>query len=189
MVDRMIASKVAASSRADTERRFAQSMSTDAGSRRCGRGRCWIGWTAQSPAAKAELLDLLIYVGGAKALAGIGTAANSDDDALADAATQALGKWLTPRHRAVLLDLAQNGNAKYRTRCLRGYIRVIRQFGLRPNQRLKMSRTAFDAATRDEERKLVLDTLTRFPSAARIENGHAASGATRRYSRQRVKRR
>ncbi len=49
-----------------------------------------------SPAAKAELLDLLIYVGGQKALEAIGTAANSDDDALADAATQALGKWLTP---------------------------------------------------------------------------------------------
>ncbi len=121
-----------------------------------------------SPTAKAELLDLLIYVGGAKALAGIGAAANSGDDALADSATQALGKWLTPDVAPVLLDLAQNGDEKFRVRCLRGYIRVIRQFGLPAKQRLKMSRTAFDAATRDEERQLVLDTLTRFPSAAAL---------------------
>lgn len=122
-----------------------------------------------SAVAKAELLDLLIYVGGTKALDGIGAAAKSGDDALADAATQALGKWLTPDVAPVLLDLAQNGNEKYRVRCLRGYIRVIRQFGLRQGQRLQMSKTAFKTATRDEERKLVLDTLTRFPSAASLK--------------------
>ena len=31
-----------------------------------------------------------------------------------------------------------------------------------------MSRKAFAASTRDEERKLVLDTITRFPSAAAL---------------------
>jgi HEAT repeat protein len=116
--------------------------------------------------AKAELLDLLIYVGGDKALDGIATAARSSDDGLADAATKALGEWLTPDVAPVLIDLAQNGNTNYRVRCLRGYIRVIRQFGLKPGERLEMSKTAFDAATRDDERKLVLDTLTRFPSPA-----------------------
>jgi HEAT repeat protein len=124
--------------------------------------------SSASPAAKAELLDLLIYVGGAKALDGIGVAANSVDDGLADSATQALGKWLTPDVAPVLLTLAKSGNQKYRTRCLRGYIRVIRQFGLKSNQRLQMSKSAFKAATRDEERKLVLDTLTRFPSVAAL---------------------
>ncbi len=122
-----------------------------------------------SPTAKGELLDLLIYVGGAKALEGIGAAAKSGDDAIADSATQALGKWLTPDVAPVLLDLAQNGNPKFRIRCLRGYIRVIRQFGLRQGQRLQMSRTALKVATRDEERKLILDTLTRFPSAASLK--------------------
>ena len=121
-----------------------------------------------SPAAKAELLDLLIYVGGQKALEAIGTAASSDDDVLADAATQALGKWLTPDVAPVLLELATSGNEKYRVRCLRGYIRVIRQFGLKPNQRLRMSKQAFGAATRDEERKLVLDTYTRFPAVSSL---------------------
>jgi len=121
-----------------------------------------------SATAKAELLDLLIYVGGAKALVGVGNAAKSNDDGLANSATQALGKWLTPDVAPVLLELAQSGNEEYRVRCLRGYIRVIRQFGLPANQRLRMSKTAFNVATRDEERKLVLDTLTRFPSAAAL---------------------
>ena len=116
--------------------------------------------------AKGELLDLMIYVGGEQALTGIGNAAKGDDDALADSATQALGKWLTPDVAPVLLDLAVNGNDQFRIRCLRGYIRVIRQFGLKGNARLQMSKTAFKAATRDEERKLVLDTVTRFPSVA-----------------------
>ena len=117
-----------------------------------------------TPSVRAELLDLLIYVGGTKALEAIGTAARSDDSALADAATQALGKWLTPDVAPVLLELAKNGREEYRIRCLRGYIRVIRQFGLKTGQRLQMSKQAFGVATRDEERKLILDTYTRFPA-------------------------
>ncbi|TWU38253.1 HEAT repeat domain-containing protein [Novipirellula artificiosorum] len=118
----------------------------------------------ESAAAKIELMDLLIYVGGEQALSGVQRAAEGDEDSAADAATQALGKWLTPDAAPVLLELAQSGNEKFRVRCLRGYIRIIRQFGLKPGQRLQMSKQAFAAATRDEERKLVLDTLTRFPS-------------------------
>ena len=117
-----------------------------------------------TPSMRAELLDLLIYVGGAKALEAIGEAARSDDNALADAATQALGKWLTPDVAPVLLELAKDGREEYRIRCLRGYIRVIRQFGLKTGQRLQMSKQAFGVATRDEERKLILDTYTRFPT-------------------------
>jgi HEAT repeat protein len=119
--------------------------------------------TDASPAAQTELMDLLIYVGGQQALAGAQAAAAGDDDAAANAATQALGRWLTPDAAPVLLELAKSGNSAYRVRCLRGYIRIIRQFGMRPGQRLQMIKLAFAAASRDEERKLVLDTLTRFP--------------------------
>ncbi|MEE2990462.1 MAG: HEAT repeat domain-containing protein [Planctomycetota bacterium] len=120
--------------------------------------------TGASVVVQTELMDLLVYVGGKQALAGAQAAAKSDDESTADAATRALGKWLTPDAAAVLLELAKSGNPAYRVRCLRGYIRIIRQFGLRPGQRLQMSKMAFAAASRDEERTLVLDTLTRFPS-------------------------
>ena len=119
--------------------------------------------TDASAAAQIELMDLLIYVGGQQALAGVQAAAEGDDKSAADAATRALGRWLTPDAAPLLLELANSGNPAYRVRCLRGYIRIIRQFGLRSGQRLQMSRKAFAAASRDEERKLVLDTLTRFP--------------------------
>ena len=82
----------------------------------------------------------MIYVGGKKAIEGIAEAANSKDDAIADAATRALGKWLTPDVAPVLLELAKDGNPKYRIRCLRGYIRVFRQFGLKSGQRLQTRR-------------------------------------------------
>lgn len=117
-----------------------------------------------SAADQIELMDLLVYVGGQQALDGLRATARGNDDAAADAATQALGRWLTPNAAPVLLELAKSGNEKYRVRCLRGYIRIIRQFGLRSGQRLQMSKQAMAAATRDTERKLVLDTLTRFPS-------------------------
>ena len=120
--------------------------------------------TDASTAAQIELMDLLVYVGGQQALAGAQAAAEGDDKSAADAATRALGRWLTPDAAPLLLELAKSGNPAYRVRCLRGYIRIIRQFGLRAGQRLQMSRKAFAAASRDEERKLVLDTLTRFPS-------------------------
>ena len=116
-----------------------------------------------TPSATPMKEALLIYVGGQRALAGAQTAAAGDDDATANAATQALGRWLTPDAAPVLLELAKSGNSAYRVRCLRGYIRIIRQFGMRPGQRFQMSKLAFAAASRDEERKLVLDTLTRFP--------------------------
>jgi HEAT repeat protein len=121
--------------------------------------------TDASATAQVELMDLIIYVGGETALAGVTAAAEGDDDSAVDAATQALGKWLTPDAAEVLLELAESGNPAYRVRCLRGYIRIIRQFGLKTGQRLQMSKKAFAAAGRDEERKLVLDTLTRFPSS------------------------
>ena len=137
--------------------------------------------TDASPDAQTELMDLLIYVGGKQALAGAQTAAEGDDQSAANAATQALGRWLTPDAAPVLLELAQSGNPAYRVRCLRGYIRIIRQFGLRAGQRLQMSKKAFAAASRDEERKLVLDTLTRFPSSQglRMITPHLGNSALR----------
>jgi len=137
--------------------------------------------TDAAPAAQTELMDLLIYVGGPQALAGAQAAAEGDDENAANAATQALGRWLTPDAAPVLLELAKSGNPAYRVRCLRGYIRIIRQFGLRPGQRFQMSKLAFAAASRDEERKLVLDTLTRFPSiqGLRMVVPHLANSSLR----------
>ena len=167
LLDRLIAAQ--SSETADSIREALRKACQRMPNRDAAAGVLLERMSGASAGAVAEITDLLIYVGGESALAGLQTAANGSNDAAIDAATQALGKWLTPDVAPVLLALAQTGHENYRVRCLRGYIRVIRQFGLRPNERLQMSRQAFDAATRDVERNLVLDTLTRFPSAAGLK--------------------
>lgn len=122
--------------------------------------------SSASITAKSDLLELVGAVGGQKALEGVSAAAKTGSEELQDAATRVLGGWMSPDAAPVLLDLAQKGSDKFKVRTLRGYIRIIRQFGLPVDQRLAMSQTAMDVATRDDERRLVLDALTRVPSAA-----------------------
>jgi HEAT repeat protein len=128
---------------------------------------------AAVPQASGEtrlvLLDLLGVVGGQTALKGVAAAVKEGSDELQDAATRVLGGWMTPDAAPVLLELAKTGSDKYKVRTLRGYIRIIRQFGLPDDQRLAMCREALQAASRDQERQLVLDALTRIPSPAAME--------------------
>jgi HEAT repeat protein len=122
--------------------------------------------SAASATAKSDLLDLVGVVGGDKALGGVAEAAKGGSDEIQDAATRVLGGWMSPDAAPVLLDLAKTGNDKFKIRCLRGYIRIVRQFGLPDDQRLAMCRQAMDVATRDDEKRLVLDALTRVLSPA-----------------------
>jgi len=119
-----------------------------------------------STASKSHLLELLGAVGGRKALQVVSAAARSDSEEIQDAATRVLGEWMSPDAAPVLFDLAQKGNDKFKVRTLRGFIRIIRQFGLPDDVRLAMCREAMELATRDDERRLVLDALTRVPSPA-----------------------
>lgn len=128
---------------------------------------------AAVPQASSEkrlvLLDLLGVVGGPTALKGVAAAVREGNDELQDAATRVLGAWMTPDVAPVLLELAKTGSAKYKVRTLRGYIRIIRQFGLPDDERLTMCREAIEAASRDQEKQLVLDALTRIASSAAME--------------------
>jgi HEAT repeat protein len=128
---------------------------------------------AAVPRAPSEtrivLLDLLGVVGGQTALKGVAAAVREGNDELQDAATRVLGGWMTPDVAPVLLELASTGSDKYKVRTLRGYIRIIRQFGLPDDERLAMCRKAMEAATRNQEKQLVLDALTRIASPAAME--------------------
>ena len=111
------------------------------------------------------VMDQLRKIGGPKALATVATAAGGGDDELKDHATQALGGWLDTSAAPVLLGLATSeGGTKYGVRGMRAYIRLIRQFSMPDAQRAAMCRTALKTATRDAERKLVLEVLQRYPS-------------------------
>ena len=118
----------------------------------------------KAPAAtKIVLLDILGAVGGTKALAAVGAAANSSDPALQDAGSRLLGEWTTIDAAPVLLGVAKGGG-KYQTRALRGYIGIAQKFNMSEEQRAQMCSSALDLAKQPAERKLVIDVLKRYPN-------------------------
>jgi len=119
-----------------------------------------------SMTAKAELLSLLGVVGGERALQGIAAAARDNNDEVQDAATRVLGEWMTADAAPVLLELAVTGPDKYKVRTLRGYIRIARQLDVPLEDRIEMCRATIEAAQRDDERRLALEVLGRYPTLA-----------------------
>ncbi|MEX0670043.1 MAG: HEAT repeat domain-containing protein [Pirellulales bacterium] len=115
------------------------------------------------------LLDLLGDVGGTRALAAVGAAATSGDEAIQDTATRLLGKWMTADAAPVLLKLATSDAAgTFRGRCLKGYVRIARQFALPDDERAGMCRKALAATEDPATRKAVIEILVRYPSAATL---------------------
>jgi HEAT repeat protein len=120
--------------------------------------------TAGGP-LKARLLETLNLVGGTKALEAVAAAARSGDPELRDAAFRLLGKWKSLDAAPVLLDLygAVSDN-RLKAGAIRAYIRIARQFDMPAARRAAMCRTALATAQRDEDKRLVLEVLLRYPS-------------------------
>ncbi len=117
-----------------------------------------------SVATRANLLETLGAMGGAKALETIDVAMKTNDGQLQDVGSRVLGEWMSIDAAPVLLDLSKNGvDDKYRVRALRGYIRLARQFAMPDQQRAEMCQTAIAASSRLEEQKLALAVLQRYP--------------------------
>jgi HEAT repeat protein len=123
-----------------------------------------------STETQIDVLDVLGVVGGPVALEAVGSAAESGDEPLVDAATRLLGEWLSPDAAPVLLHLAKTlDSEKYQIRALRGYVRIIRQLRLDDDEKVAMSRNAMDVAGRPAEKRLVLQALGRVPTAGALE--------------------
>jgi HEAT repeat protein len=126
------------------------------------------------PNASAEdqtfVLELLGKVSGPKALQTVFAAAKSSDAALKESATKVLGEWPNPEAADALLDLAKTDpENKYRVRALRGYIRIARQLQLPDDTKLAMFQAAMQTATRDADKQVALDILSRIPSAQTLQ--------------------
>lgn len=119
---------------------------------------------------KAALLPVIAAVGGTRALAAVNLAAKSTNDKLQDASTRLLGEWSTIDAAPVLLDLSKSApGEKYRTRALRGYIRIARQFVMPEPQRLDMCQQILAATSAKAERGMVLEILKRYPSVGTLQ--------------------
>ncbi len=114
--------------------------------------------------AKARILETLSVVGGATALKAIAAAARSDDEGLRDAAFRVLGQWKSVDAAPVLLELHNAvSDERLKVRAIRAYIRFARQFDMPADRRAAMCRTALETAKRDEDKRLVLEVLLRYP--------------------------
>ena len=114
------------------------------------------------------LFEQIRTAGGAKAIALMQEFATGTDEALQDAATKTLGRWLSADAAPVLLGVAQ-GDGKFANRALGGYIRIFRQFELPESERLAMAADALKVARRSNERIAAIDAMIRFPCARSFE--------------------
>ena len=123
-----------------------------------------------SVAERAYLLALLGEISSKPALETVAAAVRSDDPAIKDAATKALGEWGNADAAPILLEIAKTDpSPKYRTRAVRGFIRIARQFQVPAEKRFEMFQAAMELAPRDDEKNLALDILTRIPSTTGLD--------------------
>jgi HEAT repeat protein len=119
---------------------------------------------------KAKLIEILGAVGGTKALATVGEAALSSEEASKDSATKVLGNWMTMDAAPMLYSLSEKmPDDKYRVRAVKAYLRIARQFDMPLQQRVSMAESAMKIARQPEEKKLVLDVLKRNPSLEMLQ--------------------
>jgi HEAT repeat protein len=119
---------------------------------------------ATSPDDQIRTFQLLKLIGGKTALNYIDQACQNPETI--DAATQILGKWSTPEDvntvAAICLKVAKESkDKKYAVRAIRAYIRLARQFYMPSKQKFDMCKTAFQTATRPEDKALIFEVFKR----------------------------
>lgn len=116
-------------------------------------------------AIKVKLLEILNILGGDEALRTVAAAARSSDTELRDAAYRTLGQWRSVEVAPLLLELHREAtDERLKIRAIRAYIRVARQFDMLPTVRAEMCRKALETASRDEDKRLVLEVVLRYPT-------------------------
>ncbi|MCL2743769.1 MAG: HEAT repeat domain-containing protein [Planctomycetaceae bacterium] len=127
-----------------------------------------------STEAKINLLELLKEIGGIKALEIVEKTAWGNDADLQDKATALLGAW-PPGQEADLARLAQvckklaTEDGRYKSRGLRGYIRLARQFNMPEEHRLAICEDALKLSDRLDDKKLIIDVYSRWPSLTMLD--------------------
>ena len=125
---------------------------------------------------KVFLMDRLLDISGTTALKTVVAIARSNDASMQDKATEVLGNWISADAAPDLFELAKDlKENKYKIRALRGYIRIARQLNPSEEDRMKICRNTLEIADRVDEKKLALEVLNRYPSAASLEIAASAA--------------
>lgn len=121
-------------------------------------------------AAKSALLKLLGATGGKKALDAVRANLKDADPQVQDSALRALSEWSDPDAGPALLELAKSlPDEKQRILAFRGYVRLTDINSITDEQKVAMCKDAMGAATRDEEKKLVLGALSNIATAESMQ--------------------
>ncbi len=134
------------------------------------------------PAQKAVLIRVLGAIGGPKSLEAVRTAAGSSNAEVRSAAVRALSTWKTADAAGPLMALAKETNdPAEKTLFLRGYLNLAGRRDLPMGQRLAMCRQAADMIARDDEKRLLLGTLSNIesPEALSLIVPHLGDAAIR----------
>ena len=113
---------------------------------------------------QGKMLNLLKQIGGKTAIAAVEKACWNP--VTVDAASQVLGTWNTPDDIQEVADaclkLAKEAKErKYAVRGIRSYIRIPRQFDMPAAQKFAMCKTAFETASRNEDKVLIFEVFKR----------------------------
>ncbi len=120
--------------------------------------------------AQASLLRVLGRLGGKRAFAFVDGKRAAGDAALADAAVRALADWPDATPLDALLQIARgDADRSHQVLALRGYVRLLDETEDSAPGLLDRYRAALEAASRDEERRLVIGALARFDSPAALQ--------------------
>lgn len=125
-----------------------------------------IGRLSQAkPAQQAALLRVLAAVGGPNSLKAVRAAIDSNNAEVRSAAIRALGSWRTADAAPDLLALAKATNdSTAKTLFLRSYLNLAVRGEMATEQRLQMCRQATGMIQRNEEKRLLLGTLSNIES-------------------------
>jgi HEAT repeat protein len=119
--------------------------------------------------AQCALLELFGALGGKVAIDAVQTAVANPAEQIQDTATRVLGEWPDPDAAPVLLSVMRSdANDRFKTRALRGYIRIVRQMDTSNEHRFNMCMQALELAKRDEEKSLLVDALGRITTPASL---------------------
>ncbi|HKE28572.1 MAG TPA: HEAT repeat domain-containing protein [Bryobacteraceae bacterium] len=127
---------------------------------------------------RGSLLSVLSAVGNSAALPLIRSAAADGDPELQRRAVNALAGWPTPEPMSDLLVLARTApNPTHRILALRGYIQLAQLPSSRtPSETAALLKTAIEAATRPEEKKLILSAVQRVACPESLEIARQETG-------------
>ena len=125
--------------------------------------------SAKAAPAKASLLRALGHIANAGALAAVRAALDEGDPTVRDAALRTLADWPDVRALDALRGVFRTtDNRIHRILALRGCVRVLGLGGLGPERTLETYRELMKAATRTDDRKLVLAGLATVADPAAV---------------------